>query len=242
MKTNCNRSAATVAPWASARAASCGLAAISALTACGGTLWVNKEYKEGPRPSKEEVLLLPVEVHRLPDSLAKAVEAQVNEEVTRAFGSHSVTLHLVRDRFLPAGYGNLPWQVAKGMYLRGRHANSGRLVGQGHEWLDGLGAQAKQFLAWAGEVLGDPKPTAGAPPKRRYLLSFYLDRHARTDDPKQGVHLHLRLMGGLFDAHRMRTVAVTWLDLKVRPNPEALKEALTGVGGKLRDVLTGAGL
>ena len=218
------------------------LAVCTAFTACGGTLWVNKEYKEGPRPSQGEVLLLPVEVHRLPDTLRAAAQAQMNEEVSRAFGGHSVTLQLMRDRFLPAGYGNLSWQLAKGMYLRGRHKDSGRLVGQDHEWLDGLGDQANRFLGWAGEVLGDPKPAPGATPRRRYLLAIYLDRFARTDTPKEGVHLNLRIMGGLFDAHRKRTVAVTWLELKVRPTPESLKEALTGVGGKLRDALASAGL
>lgn len=219
-----------------------GLLVTSTLAACGGTTWVNKEYKTLPRPTRDEVLLLPVEVHRLPDELLAEVQKQLNEEVSQAFGPNSVTLHLIRDRFLPAGYGNLPWQLAKGMTLRGRHHDSGKLVGKDHEWLDGLGDQAKRFLGWAAQALGDPSPTPGSDPRRRYLLAFTMERYGRTEDPKKGIHLLLRVMGGLYDAHRKRTIIVTWEELAVHPTPQALKEAFTGLGRRLRKALASTGL
>ena len=230
--------AASISRWMSL-----GIAAAVAIgTACGGNLWVNKDYRDRARAGRDEVMLLPVEVHSLPDDLRAAVQTQLNEEVSQAFGGHSVTLFPMRDRLWPAGFGNLSWQLAQGMYLRGHHHGSAELAGQDHEWLDGLGELAKRFLGWAGTAFGDPAPAKGAAPRRRYLLAFYLDRYDRTQTAKEGVHLHLRVTGGLFDAYRKRTVAVTWRDLKVRPTPEALRRALSGLGAQLKESLASAGL
>lgn len=230
------------------RTTTCGLAllltlfTLLALSGCGGTTWINKELKGSTRPGRQEVLILPIEAHRFPDNLQAQVRKQVTEEVLGAFSDFGVSGVALRERLLEAGFGNIHWQLAQGMYIRARHHKSGELTGQAHEWLRDLRDQTKRFLLWANQALGLPAPQPGSLPALRYLLACYADRFARSESPRRGVRLHLRVTCGIYDAHLQGTLGTTWETHEVPPTPEALRSALTGVGPRLRQSLAREGL
>ncbi len=200
------------------------------IAGCAGRTWINKQYSQPVGAGGERVLLMPVVAHRFHKTTLAPVQALLQAEVSRAFSGAAVDLASFRAKLWPAGFGNLSWKIALGLYQRGKQNHSPDIRGEYYEWLDDLPGETLRFLAW---IKGARPGTNGA----RYLLSFYVDRIARKDRPKKGVVITFRVMGGLFDAQRGRIVAATSFDYTCPPKLDRIKAALDGVGARLRDAL-----
>ncbi len=200
------------------------------LAGCGGTTYVNKRYRKRLLAS-ERLVIMPVEAHRLPSGMRSAIEAHMNRELWDAFGSRAVSVSKVKARLPGAGFGNLGWRLALGMWYRAKESGSPQLVGDYYDWLDEIPVEARKLLGWLRTAMPNAFVAAGGP---RYILAGYVDRLETTRTRKGEPRLVLRVMVGIFDVQQGRTAAVTWQRLVCAPTLEGVIGRLRGLGAAAR--------
>lgn len=221
------------------RAASLVGALLVALPAagCAGPAWINSQYRGRVDPGNERVLLMPVVAHRFPKAMRPAIEKQVQEEVDRSFGQVTVSVLPLKGKLLPAGYGNLSWNIALGVFRRGKRLKSPELRGPYYEWLDDLPDRATRFLAWVKGALVDAGVAGASGAPYRYLLAVYVDRVAWEKKPEKERRIRFRVVGGIYDAQESRIVAAAGFRYTCLPKLERIREKLRGIGARFRSAL-----
>ncbi|MFH2010400.1 MAG: hypothetical protein ABI333_27625 [bacterium] len=208
------------------------LAMTLVVAGCGGTTFVNKKYRSKLAGSPR-VLIMPAVAHRFPTALRRSVQKLLNTEINGAFSQGGVRVDSIQEQLFPGGYGNLGWRLAVGMYYRAKVKDSPKLEGDYYDWLDDMGEHTQKFAKWVGPALAKAGVTRKAH-SYRYVLASYVDR-LKTSKTKQGKTLvTLRVMVGIFDVQKKRTVACLWKNAKIEPTFEKIRPILKGLGDHIR--------
>jgi hypothetical protein len=207
------------------------LACLAALAAgCGGTTWINKDYRGAVPTGSDRPLLLPIDVHQFPDAMKRPLEELVDREVSGAFASRAVRMHALRDQVYPAGLGNVSWQLPIAMHRRAREEGKKDLAGRYHDWMEDLPDRARRLGRWARPKL---EPTGSPKAGFRYLIGANLERLHRPPQDR----LTFRLVVGVYDTEKQRIAAVAWIEKTVERKLEAVKAALAGTGQRAVEAL-----
>jgi hypothetical protein len=207
---------------------------VLAVTGCGGTTFVNQQYRGRLSAGSVRPVLLPVEAHRFPKGMRAGIEEILNGEVRTAFGAGALRVLPLKDQLAPAGFGNLSWRLALGMHHRAKDKKDPKLDGEYYEWLDELPEEAVKFVRWLRPALARADLPVSDRPELRYLVAGYAERLANLKTKTGGTRITFRVMVGLFDVRRARIVASTWKYLRCKPTLEAIRPLLTGLGEHVR--------
>ena len=212
------------------RRVSLGLVCVLVLAGCGGTIYLNKRYKHAVSTSTDKVLVMPVEAHRFPKALRSAIEQQVFAELVKAVGDRGISVGPVEGQLFSAGFGNLNWQLARGMYYLSAIKKSPEFKGTYYLWLDDLPEKALAFIGWVKGALTKAGAAVASARELRYILAAHVDRLSVSKDGKT---LTFQVAGGIYDTQRSAVVVCHWFQAKSLATPEALRTALTGAGDRL---------
>lgn len=200
-----------------------------AASGCATHTFYNTAYKNKLELGKDKFLIMPVDFHGFPSSMKTALEVTIFASFIATFGKYGVSLQPIKKGFEAAGFANLSWQLAHGVYhVAAFHKNPYLAKDRCKPWIGPMVASIAKFVNW---VVGALK-AAGVPIPDGYRFKYVLTAHVDKVAVKfGGKMMKYRVIGGIIDADRQVIVAATWFT-KTSANNKAAYVAALGTLGK----------
>ncbi len=207
------------------------VAAMVAVTSsgCATSTFYNTAYKNKLELGKDKFLIMPVDFHGFPSKMKLLLEVVIFAQFIATFGKYGVALQPIKKGFEAAGFGNLSWQLAHGVFhVASVHRNPYLSKDRCYPWIGPLLAAIGKFANW---VVGALK-AAGVPIpdgyKFRYILTAHIDKVGLRFGGKM---MKYRVIGGIVDITNQQIVAATWFT-KTSANKKVAYVAALGTLGK----------
>ncbi len=200
-----------------------------ASSGCATHTFYNTAYKNKLELGKDKFLIMPVDFHGFPSSMKTLLEVTIFAQFIATFGKYGVSLQPIKKGFEAAGFGNLSWQLAHGIFhVASFHKNPYLAKDRCRPWIGPMVASIAKFVNW---VVGALK-AAGAPIPEGYKFQYVLTAHVdKVAVQFGGKMMKYRVIGGIVDADKQVIVAATWFK-KTSANNKAAYVAALGTLGK----------
>ena len=207
------------------------LVAAVTVTGCATHTMYNTAYKNKLELGKDKFLIMPVDFHGFPTKMATMLEITIFAGFIATFGKYGISLQPLKKGFEAAGFGNMSWWLAHGVYhVAAFHGNPYLSKDRCRPWIGPMLAAIGKFTNW---VVGALK-AAGAPIpadyKFRYILTAHVDKMGTAFF---GKGMKYRVIGGIVDITNQQIVAATWFVKSSMNNKVAYVAALGTLGKQL---------
>ncbi len=200
-----------------------------AASGCATSTFYNTAYEKKLELGKDKFLIMPVDFHGFPSKMKTLLEATIFAQFIATFGKYGVSLQPIKAGFEAAGFANLSWQLAHGVYhVASAHGHGNLAKDRCKPWIGPMVSSIAKFVNW---VVGALK-AAGAPVPEGYRFQYVLTAHVDKVAVKfGGKMMKYRVIGGIVDADAQKIVAATWFT-KTSANKKAAYVAALGTLGK----------
>ena len=196
---------------------------------CATSTFYNTAYSNKLKLGEDKFLIMPVDFHGFPSDMQTMLEVTIFAGFIATFGKYGVSLQPIKAGFEAAGFGNLSWQLAHGVYhVASFHRNPNLATDRCEPYIGPMVASIAKFVNW---VVGALK-SAGVPIPEGYKFQYVLIAHVDKMAVKWGGKaMEYRVLGGIIDAEKQVIVAATWF-VKTSMNNKAAYVAALGTLGK----------
>jgi len=212
------------------------LVAITAMFAvasggCATYTLYNTAYKNKLELGKDKFLIMPVDFHGFPSKMKLMLEVTIFAGFIATFGKYGVSLQPIKKGFEAAGFGNLSWWLAEGVFhVASVHKNPYLAKDRCRPYIGQMLAAIGKFANW---VVGALK-AAGVPIPDGYQFKYILTAHVdRIGAALFGKGTKYRVIGGIVDITNQQIVAATWFVKSTMNNKAAFVAALGTLGKSL---------
>jgi hypothetical protein len=208
-----------------------GLIAAFAATACGGTTFYNTGYTKKLKLGEDKFLIMPVDFHGFPSDMQTILEVTIFANFIETFGKYGVSLQPLKKGFEAAGFPNLSWELAEGLYhVASFHRNPYLDRDTCRPYIGPMAQGLAKFVNW---VVGALK-AAGVPIPEGYRFQYVLTAHIdKLGVMFGGKAMKYRVIGGIVDTDNRQIVAATWFEKTNMNNKVAYVAALGTLGKQL---------
>ncbi|MFH2010399.1 MAG: hypothetical protein ABI333_27620 [bacterium] len=199
---------------------------------CGSTTtFYSVAYKEKLELGKDKFLIMPVDFHGFPANMKTMLELTIFAGFIATFGKYGISLQPIKAGFEAAGFGNLSWHLAHGIFhVASFHKNGDLKKDRCQPFIGPMLAIIGKFANW---VVGALK-AAGVPIPEGYKFKYVLTAHVdRQGDALFGKGTKYRVIGGIVDIEAQQIVAATWFTKSTMNNKAAYVAALGTLGKSL---------
>lgn len=204
-----------------------------AAAGCATHTFFNTAYKNKLELGKDKFLIMPVDFHGFPSKMKTLLEVTIFAQFIATFGKYGVSLQPIKKGFEAAGFGNLSWQLAHGVFhVASYHKNPYLAKDRCRPWIGPMVASITKFVNW---VMGALK-AAGVPIPEGYKFEYILTAHVDKVAVKfGGKMMKYRVIGAIVAAEKQEIVAATWFVKTSMNNKVAYVAALGTLGKQLLD-------
>jgi len=199
---------------------------------CGSTYTLfNTAYTHKLELGKDKFLIMPVDFHGFPSKMQLMLEVTIFAGFIATFGKYGVSLQPIKKGFEAAGFGNLSWQLAHGVYhVASFHKNPHLSKDRCRPWIGPMLGAIGKFANW---VVGALK-AAGVPIPDGYQFRYILTAHVdKQGSAFFGKGMKYRVIGAIVDISNQQIVAATWFNKSSMNNKAAYIAALGTLGKQL---------
>ena len=198
-------------------------AAVAGMACRGGTRTYYAVAYKGKLTEADKFVIMPVDIHGFPKKDLTKMNLSLFAGTIAAFGGQALSLQPFLPAFEAAGFRNLSWRLARGIYhLAAFHRTThfDRCVGH-LSWMPEMLNAIVKFIGWAAQTLKlDFQP--------KYVVSAHVDGYGAKWGGKVKPY---RVIGGMVDAPKKLLIGATWYR-STCPNNTAGYMAAMGTLGK----------
>lgn len=196
---------------------------------CATHTFYNTAYQNKLELGKDKFLIMPVEFYGFPANMKTLLEVTIFAQFIATFGKYGVSLQPIKKGFEAAGFGNILWQLPRGIFhVASVHRNPYLAKDHCYPWIGPMVASIAKFVNW---VVGALK-AAGVPIPEGYRFKYVLSAYVnKIGWQLGGKMMKYRVVGGIVDADNQQIVAATWF-VKTSMNNKAAYVAALGTLGK----------